>query len=275
MNPTAPESEGENSVTCSPLSPVPLICDTPERRQEAEAIAGRWHLPLETGPDAPLALHLTEQRLELRETGPGAPGPVYVDFVGGAVGHRRRFGGGRGQALARAAGLKRGHSPTVLDATAGLGRDAFVLASLGCPVSLVERSPVLGALLEDGLRRAAEDPETAPIAERMALIPGESVAVMRALADSEHPDVVYLDPMYPPRERRAQIKKEMRLLQSLVGHDPDAGELLPAALACARLRVVVKRPDYAEPLLGRAPTLTHKTKRHRFDVYVVKAMGSG
>ncbi len=65
----------------------------------------------------------------------------------GAVGHRRKFGGGKGRAIAKAAGLNKGATPTILDGTAGLGRDAFVLASLGCKVQMVERHPVVAALL--------------------------------------------------------------------------------------------------------------------------------
>ena len=41
--------------------------------------------------------------------------------------------------IARAIGLNSPTAPHVLDATAGLGGDAFVLASLGCPVTMVER----------------------------------------------------------------------------------------------------------------------------------------
>jgi 16S rRNA (guanine1516-N2)-methyltransferase len=47
----------------------------------------------------------------------------------------------------------------VIDGTAGLGKDAFVLAGLGCKVTLVERHPVVVALLADGLARAWQDPE--------------------------------------------------------------------------------------------------------------------
>ena len=96
-----------------------------------------------------------------------------MDFVEGAVAHRRKFGGGRGQSIAKAVGLKSGAMPTVVDATAGLGRDAFVLASLGCKVTLIERSPVVAALLQDGLARAAQDPEIGPwVSERMHLLQG-------------------------------------------------------------------------------------------------------
>jgi len=89
----------------------------------------------------PLLLVVMPDRVELRQTGTGAPGPVYADFVSGRNAYRRRYGGRR-ELLARAIGVRHGRSLNVIDATAGLGRDAFVLASLGCFVTLLERSPV-------------------------------------------------------------------------------------------------------------------------------------
>src|SRR5690606_8938845 len=139
---------------------VPVVAEIPQLAAAAHLLAVRWNLP--EGQDiehASFVLVLTGERLELRQDGLNAPGPVFVDFIGGAVGHRRRFGGGRGQPLAKAVGLKGGENPRVLDATAGLGRDAFVLACLGSVVTLVERSPVVAALLEDGLLRAESDAE--------------------------------------------------------------------------------------------------------------------
>lgn len=213
------------------------------------------------------------ERLTLREQGDNAPGPVYVDFVGGAVGHRLRFGGGRGQSIAKAVGLKGGKTPSVVDATAGLGRDAFVLASLGCHVTLLERSEDVYALLEDGLRRATEDSEIGPwISERMQLIHADAIGWMNQLAEEDFPDVVYLDPMFPHKQKSALVKKEMRLFQKLLGFDDSADELLEAALRIATKRVVVKRPDYA-PFLGeKKPSMQIKGKKHRFDVYVLAGM---
>ncbi|SCZ59001.1 class I SAM-dependent methyltransferase [Thiohalomonas denitrificans] len=254
------------------LCDIPLVCEAAERCEEADDLAHHWGLRRAGAGDEPLKLFLTGERLELRESGPGAPGPVFVDFVGGAAGHRRRFGGGRGQPIAKAVGLKKGRTPSVIDATAGLGRDAFVLASLGCAVRLVEQSAPVAALLEDGLRRARKDPATRPIAERMSLVQADAVEYLRNLPGHQCPDVVYLDPMYPPRRSRALVKKEMQLFHRLIGTDPNAQELLPAALECARKRVVVKRPDYAPPLADRSATLTFATKRNRFDVYIIPTM---
>ncbi len=215
-----------------------------------------------------LVLVVTAARLELRLLGPDAPGPVYADFVGGAVGHRRRFGGGRGQLIARAVGVKKGVLPSVVDATAGLGRDAFVLANLGCRVQMVERSPVVGYLLDDALARARLDGEAAEVAGRLSLQIGDARRLLPGLAADGRPDVVYLDPMFPPRDKSALVKKEMRLFKALLGTDPDAPALLQAALQTAARRVVVKRPRRAPAVEGPPPGLVFEGKRTRFDVYL-------
>ncbi|WP_344958882.1 class I SAM-dependent methyltransferase [Zobellella aerophila] len=221
---------------------------------------------------APFALVFVEGRLELRKLDEPKLGAVYVDFVGGAAAHRRKFGGGRGQSIAKAVGLKHGLTPTVIDGTAGLGRDAFVLASLGCRVTLCERHPVVHALLADGLRRAREDAEIGGwVGDRLWLSP--TPCGLEGI--TEPVDVVYLDPMFPHKKKSALVKKEMRVFQSLVGPDLDADGLLPRALALARARVVVKRPDYAGWLAEQAPSTSIETKNNRFDIYVKAALQGG
>lgn len=248
---------------------IPLTAIEPALAEAARLLAAQWGLDYAERSNAPLQLQLTGERLQLLECGPDAPGPVYADFVGGAVAHRHRFGGGRGQTIAKAVGLKGGQTPSVVDATAGLGRDAFVLASLGCRVTLVERSAAVAALLADGLQRAAADSELGQwIKERMQLVHADAVAWMGQLAEADFPDVVYLDPMFPHRQKSALVKKEMRLFQQLLGVDEQSGRLLAAALRIAKKRVVVKRPDYAPFLDERIPTMQIKGKKHRFDVYV-------
>jgi 16S rRNA (guanine1516-N2)-methyltransferase len=162
----------------------------------------------------------------------------------------------------------RGKSGTVVDATAGLARDAFLLACLGCTVTAVERSPVLGVLIRDGLIRAAgsDDLGLVAVVDRMKLVVGDAREVVNRMAASAAPDVVYLDPMYPPRTNSALAKKEMRVLRRLVGDDPDAGALLAAARTAARQRVVVKRCRRAPPLAPR-PAMQYMGKQVRYDVY--------
>jgi 16S rRNA (guanine1516-N2)-methyltransferase len=192
---------------------------------------------------------------------------LIVDFVGGAVGHRHRFGGGRSQALPRAAGLTKGQTPRIVDATAGLGRDAFLLAALGAEVVLIERSPEIHALLAEGMARAqAADAAHAAIIARMTLLLGDARELLPGLA----PEVVLVDPMHPPRGNSALVKQEMRILRDIVGADPDAFELMQVALATASRRVVLKWPLRAPSLPGlRPPSHQITGKSTRYDVFML------
>lgn len=251
-----------------------VACEPAANLTAAADLAATLNAPLiDCAPAKADFTHLlvvTAERLELRETRTDAPGPVYADFITGAVAHRYRFGGGRSQPLARAVGLKRGATPTVVDTTAGLGRDAFVLAGLGCAVRLVERSPVIAALLRDGLRRAAADRDIGPwVTERCDLTVADGRDYLRGLPADQRPDVVYLDPMYPQRRKAALAGKDMRLLRQLAGDDDDAPALLAVALTRARRRVVVKRPRHAPPVAGSLPGFQIIAPHTRFDVYPI------
>ncbi|MGB0954055.1 MAG: class I SAM-dependent methyltransferase [Planctomycetota bacterium] len=203
----------------------------------------------------------------------GEAGTITAEFVTGPMGFRRTKGGGRGQAVAKAVGLKGGRPiPRVVDLTAGLGRDAFILATLGCPVLALERHPDIHALCADGLERALEDAETAEMLEgRLQLLHLDALTALQSWDSSPlasfTPDVLYLDPMHPPRKKSALPRKEMRLFRALVGEDLDQTALLEAALAAPVQRVVVKRPAQQPPLLeGATSAVTGKTTR--FDIYL-------
>ncbi len=235
--------------------------------------AGRVIDPTSAGAPRParaadfdFLLAFTDERLELRSTQPRGPGPIYVDFVAGPLGYARRMP--RFGLLYQAVGF-RGGRPSVLDATAGLGADAFRLAWHGCHVTAVERSPVLFALLEDGLERALREPEIRErLGDRLRLIHADAREVLRGLQGGPAaPDVVYLDPMFPPKKKSALAKAQMRVLRRLVGDDPDAAELFELATATARRRVVVKRHRHAEPL-APGPAHRYSDRTTRYDVYL-------
>jgi len=203
-----------------------------------------------------------------------------IDFVAGRTGARQHESGLTRQPLARALGIPRlgrrlGRAPAIVDATGGLGRDAWFAASLGCPVTLVERSPVVHALLESAHARAMATPATAAVAARVTLLAGDAVAALPWL-DPARPDVVYLDPMYPSVRRRAAVTKGMQFLHELLG-PPDAAEdarLFAAALAAARVQVTVKRPAGAPPLTGDETFDGQRSRIEspgtRYDVYIVR-----
>lgn len=192
---------------------------------------------------------------------------LVVDFVGGAVAHRFRFGGGRGQALPKAIGMKSGNSPSVIDATAGLGRDAFLLAALGSEVTMVERSDEMHRLLAEGMERArAAGGEVAEVMARMTLLHGDAMALLPELSA----EVILVDPMHPPRKNSALVKKEMRLIRQIVGTDEDSVDLMRVALECAGKRVVLKWPQKANLMEGiRGPSHQITGKSTRYDVFMI------
>lgn len=200
---------------------------------------------------------------------------IRADFHGAGMDYRRAKGGGRSEMIAKAVGLRGQKKPTVLDATAGLGVDAFVLSSLGCRVTLLERVPAVRALLEDGLRRAlahaaGNDPGLQTILDRMQLVGSDAWDYLQQLPEADRPDVVYLDPMFPERKKSAAVKKEMQVFHHLIGPDADADQVCHAALAIARGRVVVKRPRTAPALAACTPSHSIEGKRNRYDIYLIR-----
>lgn len=191
--------------------------------------------------------------------------PITIDFASGKYDHRRKFGGGRGQPLAKAIGLKKGQNPTVIDATAGFARDAFVLASLGCQVSMLEQSIIMSLLIAQALKNGAENDDISDIVQRLSITHCNAVYYLHQL--TVLPDVIYLDPMYPSRDKSALVKKEMQLLHQLIGPDLDSKELLAIAREKALKRVVVKRPKGAEYVGQQKPSVSIESKNTRFDIY--------
>jgi len=252
-----------------------LVCKHPSAFPQARAWSEQLHLPLlEDSPASGFYLLYDQQGLALANADDSKVLPVRVDFLAGATAHRRVYGGGRGQALAKACGLKPGITPRILDATAGLAGDAFVLASLGCEVLAIERHPWIAALVEDALQRSVADPDVAEVTARLKMRRGDATGELDRLSSMEDfaPQVIYLDPMFPHSDKSAQVKKEMQFFRELVGKDEDADLLLDQALNLASHRVVVKRPRKAPHLAGRQPSLTLAGKANRFDIYPLKSL---
>jgi len=259
-------------------------------RTSAEELARELALPFVTTAEADfdLLLVLTPERLELRDNSAGSGigrasarpegrrardgahhnrdpqvGPVCVDFSHLDL---RPYSPNlsRRQPLARALGKK---TRSVVDATAGYCQDALLFALMGYRTTAIERSPVVMALARDGLRRLTAR-SGITLDKRLRLIEGDGRVLLPSITPP--PEVIYLDPMFPPkRKKSAAVKKEMRLLRELVGDDPDAHELLEISRRVALDRVVVKRPDDAPPL-APDPSMSIAGKLVRYDVYLAR-----
>lgn len=243
-----------------------ISCTDANLQAIAQSLAIKLVLPYAELDPQQIQLVVDNQHIEIRA--PDLGNPIFIDFEAGKNAHRRQFGGGRGQPLAKAIGLKKGATPTVIDATAGFGRDAFVLAHLGCELTLVERNPLIATLLSDALIRAVNNSEIASIISRMKLVNQDSVSYLQQLATIDYPDVIYMDPMYPGRDKTALVKKEMQLLHQLAGPDIDSEQLLTSALTTAKKRVVVKRPKSAPFVGAQTPSTKIESKNTRYDVYI-------
>ena len=166
-------------------------------------------------------------------------------FIEGPILHRLKYGKGRGQNLAKAVGMKFNKNRNIIDATAGLGYDSFILASLGAKVTLIERSQKMHTLLQNGIDEGISfGGEIEKIVNRMELLFGDSKDILPKLT----PEVIMIDTMYKDRKKTALVKNNMRLVREIVGPDSDYIELLKVALNCAKNRVVLKQPRYAEPI---------------------------
>jgi len=168
--------------------------------------------------------------------------------------------------LVRAARVRGVDAPTAVDATAGLGEDALLLAAAGFDVTLCERDPVIAALLQDTLDRAMVDERLTEVASRMRLVEGDAIDTLAALSFS--PDVVFLDPMFPERRKRAATNKKLQLFQRLERPCEDEEALMQAALDAHPRKVVVKRPLKGPHLAGMKPSSSLAGKVVRYDVYV-------
>ena len=187
-------------------------------------------------------------------------------FIEGPILHRLKYGKGRGQNLAKAVGMKSNKNRTIIDATAGLGYDAFILASLGANVTLIERSKIMYNLLQEGISEAKSfGGEISGIISRMNLIFGDSKFILPDLL----PEVILIDTMYKDRKKTALVKNDMRLVRDIVGSDPDYIELIDVALNQASNRVVIKQPRYADQIDNIKP-YSHQIlgKTIRYDVYM-------
>ena len=209
-------------------------------------------------------LFFNNEYLGLQNTQEDKLSPFYVDFLSNQFTFRRNQAGLHKELLAKALGKRPEQNLNIVDATAGWGRDSFMLASLGFKVTLLERSPIIHALLADAIQRAKLDSRTTAAACRLDLIHADALVWLR----DKKCDIVILDPMFPKRKKSSLVKKEMVILQNLLAPSDDSADLLKLSLTCAAYRVVVKRPRLAEYLALQIPHFSLKGRSSRFDIYV-------
>ncbi len=232
-----------------------------------QQLAERLQVPLyqSLNTDSPEGLFLSwrEKCLSLFERESINKCGLTVD-IGHRQGEQRSWPTAKTGALAQALGRK---TKTVVDATAGWGQDSLAMFRMGYEVVCIERSPLMAELLADGFRRLSQLEwmrrlELAP----PRLLVGNAIDFFSQLP--YQPDCIYLDPMFPPKRKKSALaKKSIMVLRELVGEDIDKVQLFDAAIKCAAKRVVVKSPDYAEPLCGK-PTESFQGKLLRYDVYL-------
>ncbi|KTC88285.1 class I SAM-dependent methyltransferase [Legionella cincinnatiensis] len=200
-------------------------------------------------------LFVTEDKLALKIPGFS---PISVELSSAFWSKRKSEG--KKQGLIRA--CKPGIGLKIIDATAGWGRDAAILASFGAEVLMIERHPVMASLLSDALLRRSESEQQKM---HLSLYAGDAYSYFHILEEKDYPDVIYIDPMHPERSKSALVKKEMQVLQQIIGTDDDARDLIQLAITRTKQRVVVKWPQKSNPLLPVNAQVNGKTVR--FDIY--------
>ncbi len=214
-----------------------------------------------------ITIFLNENGISLQKTGKTNENPVFIDFSSSQMQYRLQNSSLRTEAIARAVGLKSNKGITILDTTAGLGGDSFILAAMGANMLMLERNPLIHLLLDDAIMRTHQDAKLKEITARMQLIEADAITFLDNI--DINPPIIYMDPMFPAKTKTALNKKEMRLFHDITGGDHDVDALLTKALTKAQNRVVVKRPLHAPYIHNRKPHFNISGKSSRFDVYMI------
>ena len=190
--------------------------------------------------------------------------PFFIDFSSNEI-IRRKNQMNNSQEISKAVGIKKDFKPKILDTTAGQGRDSFLLASLGCKITMLERNSIIFLLLNNAIENAKNNVELIEIINRMTLINQDSIEFLKN--NKEHFDVIYIDPMFPKSNKSRLVKKDMQIFREIVGDDLDSIELLKYALQQNAKRIVVKRMINSPFINDIKPNFKIKGKTTRFDVY--------
>lgn len=231
------------------------------QRDMAESFSRKIGAPIVDKPGEYLTIHFDSKGVSL-----SGFGLTYQGDFAETMMHRVTNGRLQHEMLVKAASSEK-EGRKAIDATAGMGEDAFLLAAQGYEVTLYEQNPVVAALLKDAIRRAKKNQILKDIAGRMKVVEADSVESMSKLLDPV--DVIYLDPMFPARQKSSLINKKLQLIQKLEPPCSEETDLFDAALKVGPSRIIVKRPLKSEYLAGREPSYTLKGKAIRYDCYVL------
>ena len=227
----------------------------------AESFARKTGAPIVDKPGEYLTIHFDSKGVSL-----SGFGLTYQGDFAETMMHRVTNGRLQHEMLVKAASSEK-EGRKAIDATAGMGEDAFLLAAQGYEVTLYEQNPVVAALLKDAIRRAKKNQILKDIAGRMKVVEADSVECMSKLLDPV--DVIYLDPMFPARQKSSLINKKLQLIQKREPPCSEETDLFDAALKVGPSRIIVKRPLKSEYLAGREPSYTLKGTAIRDDCSVL------
>ncbi|WP_348769426.1 class I SAM-dependent methyltransferase [Buchnera aphidicola] len=217
--------------------------------------------------NASLSLIINNNTLELYNRSIFHKKTIKVDFLSKQNNYRCLKFKKKHEALYKALGIKKNYFPYVIDATAGFGKDAFLMSFWGCYVIMIERNPVIAALLKDGLQRAYKNKNIGNwLKKRLHLIFCDSFKMLDM--PILKPDIIYLDPMYPLNKKKALPKKNMQILRNIIKNSDNYENLLNISRKFAKKRIIVKRPSYAKPLLENKVKFSINNKNNRFDIYL-------
>ena len=170
------------------------------------------------------------------------------------------------QPLIKAMHICQTHSASIVDLTAGFGRDSLILSTLNKPLISIEKNPITATVLRI---LVAQYQTINPC--NWQVISGCSLFWLQQ--QSSNFSHFYLDPFFHKR-KNALPKNDMQWLQKLGqiqttdDNDKNVKDLFTTAYCHATTRIVVKRPKNAAYLHNKKPnqgSIYQKTSR--FDCY--------
>ncbi|MCR4651304.1 MAG: class I SAM-dependent methyltransferase [Lachnospiraceae bacterium] len=238
-----------------------VVYEGDEYRERAVALAEHLGVALRSVADTRLRLILNSEGLSLSD------GELFMRGDYSSMKKRLTLNNLRTEMLVRATTIRNAVTPPlIMDATAGMGEDSLLLAAAGYEVILCEYNPVIAALLDDTLIRMRQDEDLRKTVSRMHLAEGNCIDILNSQEIiSRPPDIIYLDPMFPKRQKSGLIKKKFQLLQQLEAPEEDGGRMLEAAMERALKRIVIKRPAKAPYLGDIKPDYSIKGSSVRYD----------